>query len=87
MNLPAQEAALTVIERELIALAREAAAQGNDARVVELNTARASLAEYIAAGTAIANALRAMPGADNASVARVVERHEEAVAHMLHPTH
>lgn len=87
MNLAAQEAALFVIERELIALAHHAAAQGNSARVVELNTARAALAEYLAAGMAIASVLRTMPAADNASLARVVERHDEAVAHMLHPTH
>ena len=79
--------ALAVIEQELIDLAQAAAAKGDTARVLALNIARASLAEYLAAGIAIASALRAMPGADNASIARLVERHAEAVAHMLNPTH
>jgi len=83
----AREGAFAVIERELIALAHEAAAGGDDARVIALNTARASLAEHIAAGIAIATALRAMPGADNANIVRVIERHDEAVAHMLTTTH
>ena len=83
---PTHGGALATIERELIALAHAAAAQGDSDRVLALNTARASLAEYIAAGIAVSQALRAMPAADNASVARVIRRHDEAVAHML-PNH
>lgn len=86
-SAPEDTGAFAVIERELIALAQGAASQCDDTRVIALNTARACLAEHIAAALQLADALRALPAASDPRFARVIARHEESVAHMLTTTH